>query len=312
MDVHLRDLRYFVAVAERLHFGRAAEALFVSQPALSKQIRALESQLRVVLFDRDRRAVRLTEAGAALLPVARTLLEQWQHGQARLADVAAEAQATLVVGMSTGLGRGLLPAVRARFAGAAPGARLQMRQVTWDDPTGGLADVDAGTDAAFVWLPLPDPQRYRWITVATEPRRLLLPARHPVAAREVVAFADLLDEPFLALPASSGALRDYWLALDARDGHPVVVGAEIASTDETVEALTAGLGLCLIAAGNAELYRHDGVAVRDVTGVSPSELVLAWRRGDARPLLRAFIEATQAGRPRKTRADERSDSRGRT
>ncbi len=68
MDVHLRNLRYFVPVAEHLHFTRAAEALFVSQPALSKQVRALEAQLRVPLFDRDRQHVRLTSAGAALLP----------------------------------------------------------------------------------------------------------------------------------------------------------------------------------------------------------------------------------------------------
>jgi hypothetical protein len=73
-----------------------------------------------------------------------------------------------------------------------------------------------------------------------------------------------------------------------------VVGAEIASTDETLEALGAGLGICLIAAGNAHLFQHADVAIRPVTGVPPSELVLAWRRGDRRPLLRRLIEATRA------------------
>jgi len=77
MDVHLRDLRYFVAVAEELHFTRAAERLFVSQPALSKQVRALERQLRRPLFERDRRAVRLAAAGRALLEPARALLRDW-------------------------------------------------------------------------------------------------------------------------------------------------------------------------------------------------------------------------------------------
>jgi hypothetical protein len=88
------------------------------------------------------------------------------------------------------------------------------------------------------------------MAVATEPRLVALPAGHPLGARPVVEFADLLDEPFLALPASSGPLRGFWLATDARDGRPAVVGAEVASTEETVEALTAGLGVCLIAAGN--------------------------------------------------------------
>jgi DNA-binding transcriptional LysR family regulator len=85
MDVHLRDLRYFVVVAEHLHFTRAAEALFISQPALSKQVRVLETHLRTPLFERDRREVRLTPAGAALLPRARALLEGWQVAQEEMA-----------------------------------------------------------------------------------------------------------------------------------------------------------------------------------------------------------------------------------
>src|ERR1700754_3012422 len=110
-DVHLRDLRYFVAVAEELHFTRAAEALYVSQPALSRQIRALENELRAPLFERDRRSVRLTDAGAALLPGARAVLEAWAAAESALAAALDRQAAALVVGMSTGVGRSLLPAV---------------------------------------------------------------------------------------------------------------------------------------------------------------------------------------------------------
>lgn len=299
MDVHVRDLRYFVAVAEHLHFGRAAEQLIVSQPALSKQIRALERQLRTELFRRDRRTVSLTAAGAALLPAARAILEVWYQGEADLADIAQRSRSTLVVGMSTGLGRGLLPAIRASFADAAPEAILRLRQVGWDDATGGLAGDrdplpgDGATDAAFVWLPLPEPQRFDWIVVAEEPRCLLLPAYHPLAGHDRIAFGELLDEPFLALPPSAGALRDHWLATDARGGRPPLVGAEVAGIEETAEALLAGLGVCLVAAGNAELFRRDGIVLRPVDGLSDSHLALAWRRGDKRPLLRTLIAATE-------------------
>ncbi|MFC7622675.1 LysR family transcriptional regulator [Microlunatus sp. GCM10028923] len=297
MDVHLRDLRYFVAVADHLHFGRAAEALFVSQPALSKQIRALEGQLRVRLFERDRRTVRLTAPGAALLPRARELLAAWAATEAELAASATETAATLVVGISTGLGRGLLPAIRARFADAAPAARLQLRQIGWADAAGGLTGPpEDRCDAAFIWLPLADPERYDWITVAAEERLVLLPAGHRLAGTDPIPFESLLDEPFLALPAAAGVNRDFWLAAESRGGRPPVIGAEIASTDETREALAAGLGVCLVAAGNVPLFRGDeAIAVRPVTGVPPSELVLAWRRGDRRPLLRILIEATAAG-----------------
>ncbi len=298
MDVHLRDLRYFVAVAEHLHFTEAAEELFISQPALSKQVRALETQLRAPLFIRDRRTVALTPAGQALLPVARALLAGWAEGERAVAAAAAAQQATLVVGMSTGLGRGLLPAVRARLAERAPHAQLSVRQVPWDDPTGGLAaDGSSGTDAAFVWLPLPDPASYEWIEVAAEPRFVALPGSHPLAARERVAFTDLLDEPFLALPATAGPLRDHWLGLDARAGRPPVIGAEVATTEETVEALAAGLGVCLVASGNVPLLEREGVTVRPVTGIDPGRLALAWRRDDHRPLLAHLRDAVLAARP---------------
>ncbi|MCP3802841.1 LysR family transcriptional regulator [Allokutzneria sp. A3M-2-11 16] len=289
MDVHLRELRYFVAVAEHLHFTEAAEALYVSQPALSKQIRALEAQLRTPLFVRGRRGVQLTPAGCALLPAACEVLAAWSSAEDVLASVAADSSATLVIGMSTGLGRGLLPAIRARFAEAAPGVRLVLKQVGWEDITAGLdAEDRQRTDAAFVWLPLTEPERFEWVPVAVEPRLVALPQTHPLAAREEIDFADLLDEPFLALPKASGPARDHWLAVDARGGLPAVIGGEIASTEETVEALTSGLGVCLVAEGNAVLVTRDGIVTRPVRGLSPSTLALAWRRDDDRPLLRAF------------------------
>ncbi|MFF7374318.1 LysR family transcriptional regulator [Streptomyces massasporeus] len=291
MDVHLRDLRYFVAVAEELHFTRAAERLYVSQPALSKQIRALERQLGIDLFRRDRHGVALTDAGTALLPHARGVLDAWEAGVAAV-DAAKSAQrSTLVVGMSTSPVRGgLLPAIRSRFTAAHPEAVIRLRQVNWEDPTAGLADGAA--DIAFVWLPLPGQDRYDWTLVAEEPLLVALPDTHPLADRAAIDFADLLDEPFLALPESTGPLRDYWLALDARDGRPPRIGAEIASTEETYEALAAGLGVCLVAEGNVPLLTLGGVTARPVRGVTPSRYVLAWRHEEGhRTLVRAYAEA---------------------
>ncbi|MEV0173480.1 LysR family transcriptional regulator [Streptomyces sp. NPDC050803] len=286
-DVHVRDLRYFVTVAEELHFTRAAERLYVSQPALSKQIRALERQLDAELFRRGPRGVTLTEAGAALLPHARQVLAAWAKG----AGAIEAARSTLVVGMSTSPGRGgLLPAIRSRFTAAHPDAAVRLRQVSWEDPTAGLADGEA--DVAFVWLPLPDAGRYAWTAVAEEPRLVALPDTHPLAAREELDFTDLLDEPFLALPQSAGPLRDFWLALDERAGRPPRIGAEIAGTEETYEALVAGLGICLVATGNAPLISLGGVTTRPVRGLGPSQYVLAWRREDGRrPLVRGYAEA---------------------
>ncbi|SER33451.1 LysR family transcriptional regulator [Streptomyces qinglanensis] len=292
MDVHGRDLRYFAAVAEELHFTRAAERLYVSQPALSKQIRMLEKQVGAALFERDRRDVRLSAVGAALLPHAQRILAEWEEAQEAVAGVVADQATALVVGMSTSPGRGgVLPAIRSRFTAARPDARLRLRQVSWHDPTAGLAE---GTcDVAFVWLPLPDPDRYRWVVVAEEPRLVALPDTHPLADRESVDFADLLDEPFLALPDSAGPLRDYWLATEARGGRPARIGAEVASTEETYEALVAGLGVVLLAVGNSPLITLGGVVTRAVRGISPSRFALAWRADDRRPLVREYAHACE-------------------
>ncbi|MFE2098429.1 LysR family transcriptional regulator [Streptomyces sp. NPDC059468] len=294
MDVHARDLRYFVAVAEELHFTRAAEQLYVSQPALSKQIRALERQLGAELLQRDQHGVALTAVGEALLPHARLVLAAWEEGAAAVEAAKAAQRSTLVVGMSTSPGRGgLLPAIRSRFTAAHPGAGTRLRQVSWEDPTAGLADGSA--DVAFVWLPLPDPERYAWTVLAEEPRLVALPDTHPLAARAEIDFADLLDEPFLALPRTAGPLRDYWLALDARAGRPPRIGAEIAGAEETYEALVAGLGVCLLAEGNTALISLGGVTTRPVRGIGPSRYALAWRREDGeRPLVRAYAEACRA------------------
>lgn len=222
------------------------------------------------------------------------MLAAWAAADTAMATARAAGRGTLVVGMSTSPGRGgLLPAIRSRFTAAHPEAVVRLRQMGWQDPTAGLADGE--TEVAFVWLPLPDEERYGWTVVAEEPRLAALPDSHPLAAREEVDFADLADEPFLALPASAGPLRDFWLALDERSGRPPRIGAEIAGTEETYEALVAGLGICLVAAGNAPLITLGGVVTRPVRGIGPSRYVLAWRKEDGgRALVRGYAEACRA------------------
>ncbi|TDE57156.1 LysR family transcriptional regulator [Nonomuraea mesophila] len=284
MDVHLRELRYFVAVAEELNVTRAAERLFVSQPALSKQLRVLERQLGFGLFERVPSGMALTRQGEALLPVARDLLGRWAAGveEARAAAPAG----TLVIGLQTVVGRGLQQAALRRFRERLPGWEVSLRLVGWGDPSGGLAD--GSSDVAFVWLPVPP--GVRTYVVATEGRGVALPADHRLAALAEVPFSALRDEPFIALPVSSGPLRDFWLGRDARDDEPVV-GVTAHTPEEVFESVTSGLGVVLVAEGNADLYNRPGLAYRPVMGLPPGELAIAWREGDSRPQVMAFIDA---------------------
>lgn len=284
MDVHLRDLRYFVTVASELNVTRAAERLFVSQPALSKQLRVLERQLGFALFERVPAGVVLTRRGEALLPVARELLDQWNAGleSAR----AAAPTGTLVIGLQTAVGRGLQQEALRRFRASMPGWEVSLRLVGWDDPSGGLAD--GSSDVAFIWLPVPAGLRTH--VLAREGRGVAMPADHPLAELTEIPFEALLDEPFIALPTSAGPLRDYWLAREFRPREPVI-GVTANTPEEVFEAVTSGLGIVLVAEGNAELYQRPGMVFRPVTGLPPGELAIAWRADDKSPQVAAFIDA---------------------
>ena len=102
---------------------------------------------------------------------------------------------------------------------------------------------------------------------------------------------DLLEEPFVALPHEAGALRDHWLALEDRGGHPVRIGAEASTADQAFEAVATGHGVVLLAEGNVSVYARPGIVCRPVIGVRPSQLAIAWRRGDHRASVREFVGA---------------------
>ena len=287
MDVRVLDLRYFVAVAEELSFTKAAsERLFVSQPALSKQIRQLETTLRTRLFDRDRRTVSLTPAGEALLPRAQSIVEQWDAARRAVADVAGLAKTTLTVGFQTRIGRGLIPAVTTRMAELLPDWRLQFRQVPWSDATAGLAGDEV--DVAIAWLPVPEHFARR--VVSTEEMWVALPPKHRLTRLDVVPFEELVDEPFVALPKAAGALREFWLA-SAHRPRPALIAAEAETGDETFEAVASGLGVVLMAEGNVDASPQGVVAYRRVAGLPPSELAVVWRANDHRHAMRVFLDS---------------------
>lgn len=287
MDVHLRDLRYFVAVADELNFTRAAEQLHLSQPALSKQIRGLETTLRAQLLRRDRRQVELTAAGQALHAAACSLLADWNEAAAVVADAAAAEARTLLVGTLTSIGRKLFPAALRHFGKLQPGWHVELRSFGWSDPTAGLAGQEC--DAAFVWLPAGPGIETE--VLATEPLLVAVSSCHPLAGRAQVDFAEIADEPYAALPASAGLARDFWLATDQRGGRPPLIAAEVSSADEVFELVSAGTAVTLLAEGNAAVYARPGITCIPVTGLGPARLAVAWRSGDRRACVADFVRA---------------------
>ncbi|MCP9951393.1 LysR substrate-binding domain-containing protein [Actinomadura madurae] len=144
-----------------------------------------------------------------------------------------------------------------------------------------------------MWLPVPRQETLNIQVVAEEPRYVAFRDDHPLAGRATVAFEELLTEAFIALPETAGPLRDFWLALDERDGRPVRVGATASNADETFAALEDGSGVVLMASGNVDIYRRPGVTAIPVTGLSPSRLALAWRAGDHRSVIRDLLHTAK-------------------
>jgi DNA-binding transcriptional LysR family regulator len=306
MDVDTRLLRYFAAVAEEGNLTRAAERLFVSQPALTKQIRQLEGQLGVELFTRSRAGMTLTAAGRELADRMPAVLAGFDQALAQAKTAASRAARVLRVGFLAGAANEATQPIITSFTRRRPGWRVDMRGASWLDPTAGLASGD--TDVALLRLPFPGQDALRTEVLFTEARWVALPATHPLAGREHVSFRDLWDEPFVAAPAETGWWRDWWLATGEREGHPVRIGAvtETGQPDDWLTAIANGYGVALAPESGARYYARPGVVYRPVTGVSPSQVGVAWPpAADSNPVVQDFVRCcldTRAGSPPTTRS----------
>ncbi|MGF6885708.1 DNA-binding transcriptional LysR family regulator [Nocardia sp. GAS34] len=296
MDIDTRLLRYFVAVAEESNLTRAAGRLFVSQPALTKQIKQLETQLGVELFTPSRAGMALTEAGHKLAQRAPAALEAWDVALRETRSASSRAAHVLRVGFVASAANESTQPIVGTFAQRHPGWRVEMRQTDWSDPTAGLAD--GAVDVALLRLPFPGQDRLRIEVIVTEPRWVGLPSSHPLAELTEIPFRQLWDEPFVATPPESGWWRDYWLATDERDGHEVRIGAVARNPDEWLTAIANGYGVSLTPEATARFYQRPGVAYRPVTGVSPSRVGVAWAPADDNnPVVGGFVRACLQHRP---------------
>jgi DNA-binding transcriptional LysR family regulator len=281
LDLRLVD--YFVAVAEELHFGRAAERLHIAQPSLSQQIRRLEQQLGVTLLERNSRNVRLTRAGEAFLREGRRVLAQAQRAISATRAAGAE---RLTVGFYGSAGRSLLPALLTAFHERQPGTEVSVREIL----LGNIDEIlDGKADIAFTRL-MPDQTELEVAVIATEPRLIALAKTHPLASRKTLTFADLRRESFIVNPmVAQDGPPARWVAEQRRHGLPGRVAAKARSTQEIIALVGAGKGVCLVPTAAAVHDRRPDVVYVPVIDAEPAVVSLAWLPDRSSPLVRAFV-----------------------
>ncbi|MDJ1138155.1 LysR family transcriptional regulator [Streptomyces iconiensis] len=276
VDLETRELEYFVALAEELHFGRAAARLAIAQPALSKAVRRLESRLGVKLLERSSRHVALTRAGEALLHHGRHAL----NAVAAAADKARQAgdrQAHLRLVIKPGGDADLLSGLLAAYA-----RRPDARQV--DILFGGATDRadhvrDGRADVALLYAPFDDMTGLDHEVLAVEGRVAILPQDHRLASRAELSLADLAQE---TLPRWKGVR---WTG--APEG---LEGPEVSDAAQVTQLIRLGRTVAVLPRSLAR-PQHPDLVYRPVTDAPDSALVLAWSQTDRRPLVASFVAA---------------------
>ncbi|MFE0488814.1 MULTISPECIES: LysR substrate-binding domain-containing protein [Streptomyces] len=278
MDLDLRKLRYFAAVADRLHFGRAAEDLHIAQPALSRQIRALEQDLGAPLFTRDTHGVTLTDAGRQLLDDAGPLLASAQAVRRRV-TAAARGGRRLVVGFRAGIP--VIPAAR-EFGGRHPDVVVDVQRMEWDDQVAML--LDGRVDVGYVRLPI-DETGLRLMPLYTEPLMVALPAVHRLAGKEEVTEADLAGEPLIwhAGPSTQPTRRP----------HPDS-GLRVRGVEEKLEHVAAGRGISFVGRSETVFYSRPDIRYVPVLDLAPDQVFVAMAASRTSPLADDFFAAAQA------------------
>ncbi|KAA2265740.1 LysR family transcriptional regulator [Solihabitans fulvus] len=286
-DLEIRELRYFVALAEELSFSRAAGRLGMAQPPLSKAVQGMERKLGVILLRRSTRRVELTDAGRVLLDQARHVLDAAAAASARTRR-AGLPQPRLVVAVKPGGDAGLLADVLARYhrEPGHPPARVTVGG--WGEQA---AELREGAADVALLRDLPDHAGLDHEVLATQPRGVLLPRGHRLAGRGTLRRADLAGEPVPVWPPAGPRHALFRAALDHLPGAAAPEGPEVGDFQQLLEVVALGQGVAFVPLASAALHPRADLVCVPVVDISPSTVVVAWAQTSRSPSVAAFVRA---------------------
>jgi DNA-binding transcriptional LysR family regulator len=296
MNVELRHLRYFVAVAEEASFTSAARRVHVTQQVLSTQIRQLEHSVGAQLLERTSRGVRLTAAGEAFLDSARDIMSALDRGVSAARNAARVAAGRLSVGLSLAASGEIRTTLLAAFQSAYPHVDIDLRSFDLTQPAAGL--LDHSTDVALVRPPVAAPG-LTLEPLDEEPRVFVLPSDHELAGRPQLTLADVAGLPWIAAsPAVDGCApmswRDAWLLVPRPGDAEPVIGGVARTIEEMRELIAAERGIGLCPASAEQFNPRPGVTFVTSKDAPPAQICVAWRTGDQRPEVQSFVAVARA------------------
>jgi DNA-binding transcriptional LysR family regulator len=286
--VELRQLRYFVAVAEELHFGHAARRLRIAQPALSRQIQALEKDMLVQLLLRNRRRVQITPAGQIFLERARLILARADEAVLAAQRAGGGVSGTLNLGFVGSATYDVLPGVLHEFLQAAPHVDLTLSEMTVHAQLEAL--TEKRIDIGLLRLPAKT-EGLVFRRVAREPLYVALPSSHRLAKLPALRLAALSAEPFVLYPDHPRpSWTEFVIGLCQQAGfHPVVIQRTV-EIQTTLSLVAAGIGVSIVPKCIGNLQRKD-VVFRRLAGVrAHTELLVAYREQDSSPVVQTFLK----------------------
>ena len=285
--MELRQLRYFVTVAQELHFGRAAEQLQITQPALSKQIRVLETELEIQLFIRTKRTVKLTQAGEVFLVQAQQLLQQTEKAIKLAKRTALGEVGRLTIGFTVTATYTVLPELIGRFRVRYPQVEVQMLELCTEAQVAALnkGEIDLG----FLHPPI-DSRGLELYPILAEEFVAVLPKQHHLLSKQSLYLTDLAKESFILHSRSEGPfLYDSFLKLCRQAGFQPQIAKEVDSHQTRICFVAAGMGITFIPAGLQALVSQDLVCKPMEDLPIKLEFAAAWRSLAAMPVLQEFL-----------------------
>lgn len=289
--MELRHLHYFVAVAEELHFSRAAERLCISQPPLSQQIRALEDELGVKLFERTKRQVQLTEAGKVFLERSSKVLEQLEQAIEVTQRIGRGEVGRLAIAFVDSATYTVLPDILSVFREQFPAVELRLHEMTTAQQIQALhlKQVDVGIVRSAIQEPGLSVK-----CLLQESLVLALPQTHPLYAHKKVSLSTLASESFILFPAKLGPVfYEQIINMCQQAGFRPKVAQEAVQMQTIIGLVAAGLGIAFVPT-SMQNFHISRVVYRPLQEQTPSSgLYLAWRQHDFSPVIRAFLNLAQ-------------------